>query len=69
MLCFFGLPPLAHENNALYGLKAGMEIKDKLLDLFDNFSIGVTTGAVSFGGVGNQIRAEYAVVRGITYSF
>ncbi|KAJ3382209.1 hypothetical protein HDU92_004893 [Lobulomyces angularis] len=62
ILIFFGLPPLAHENDASFGLKAGLEICEKFTDLFDDFSIGITTGMVSIGGVGNENRIEYAVM-------
>ena len=62
ILIFFGLPPLAHENDASFGLKAGLEICEKFQDMFDDFSIGITTGIVSIGGVGNENRIEYAVV-------
>ncbi|KAI8805688.1 nucleotide cyclase [Cladochytrium replicatum] len=62
ILAFFGLPPLAHENDAIYCIKAGLEVKDKFRDIFDHFSIGITTGVVSIGGVGNSIRTEYAVM-------
>ncbi|KAJ1537230.1 hypothetical protein HK096_001501 [Nowakowskiella sp. JEL0078] len=62
ILSFFGLPPLAHENDSVYGIKAAIEIMDGFKDLFDEFSIGLTTGVVSIGGVGNAIRTEYAVM-------
>jgi hypothetical protein len=62
ILIFFGLPPIAHENDASYGLKAGLEIRKQFEDLFEDFSIGITTGMVSLGGVGNESRIEYAVV-------
>ena len=62
ILCFFGLPPLAHENDSKLGLNAGVEIRDKFDDIFEDFSMGITTGVVSFGGVGAYGRAEYAVV-------
>ncbi|KAJ3226148.1 hypothetical protein HK099_005501 [Clydaea vesicula] len=62
ILIFFGLPPLAHENDASYGLKAGLEICERFLNVFDDFSIGITTGMVSIGGVGNENRIEYAVM-------
>jgi class 3 adenylate cyclase len=62
ILCFFGLPPLAHENDSKLGISAGIEIREKFLDLFEEFAIGITTGVVSFGGVGAEGRAEYAVV-------
>ncbi|KAJ3125159.1 hypothetical protein HK098_000533 [Nowakowskiella sp. JEL0407] len=62
ILVFFGLPPLAHENDAIYGIKAAIEIMEGFKEMFDEFSIGVTTGVVSIGGVGNAIRTEYAVM-------
>lgn len=61
ILAFFGLPPLAHENDAAYGLKAAIEIAKDFLK-FKSFSIGVTTGTVAIGGVGNKERTEYALV-------
>lgn len=63
ILCFFGLPPMAHENDSPLAIKASLEIKNAFLDLFEEFSIGVTTGIVAFGGVGVVGRTEYAVVR------
>jgi hypothetical protein len=69
ILIFFGLPPIAHENDASYGLKAGLEISKQFEDLFDDFSIGITTGMVSLGGVGNESRIEYAVVCFITFLY
>jgi hypothetical protein len=62
ILIFFGLPPLAHTNDATYGLKAAIEIKEKFEKQVEVFSIGLTTGAVSIGAVGNGIRTEYALV-------
>lgn len=62
ILCFFGLPPLAHENDSKLGISAGIEIRDNFASQFEEFSMGITTGVVSFGGVGITGRAEYAVV-------
>ncbi|KAI9093055.1 nucleotide cyclase [Phlyctochytrium arcticum] len=62
ILAFFGLPPKAHENDATFGIKAALEICTRYLPLFDDFSVGITTGVVSIGGVGNSIRTEYAVM-------
>ncbi|KAJ3035208.1 hypothetical protein HDV00_004245 [Rhizophlyctis rosea] len=63
ILCFFGLPPLAHENDASFGIRAGLEIVQQFYPIFqDEFSIGITTGVVSIGGVGNSVRTEYAVM-------
>ncbi|KAJ3190642.1 hypothetical protein HK101_008516 [Irineochytrium annulatum] len=61
-LAFFGLPPLAHQNDASYGVKAVLDVRDQFVDLLDEFAIGITTGVVSIGGVGNASRTEYAVM-------
>ena len=45
ILCFFGLPPLAHENDSELGISAGIEIREKFLSMFEKFSIGVTSGS------------------------
>lgn len=62
VLIFFGLPPLAHTNDATYAIKAAVEIKERFEKQFDSFSIGLTTGAVSIGAVGNPQRTEFALV-------
>ncbi|KAJ3290499.1 hypothetical protein HK104_006720 [Borealophlyctis nickersoniae] len=62
ILCFFGLPPLAHENDASFAIKAALEVCAQFSNIFDDFSIGITTGVVSIGGVGNAVRTEYAVM-------
>jgi hypothetical protein len=62
ILIFFGLPPMSHENDANFGIKAALEIKNGLTDVVSEFSIGVTTGFVSIGAVGNAQRTEYALV-------
>lgn len=62
ILCFFGLPPQAHENDTSFGIKAALQICSEFDGLFDDFSIGITTGVVAIGGVGNSVRTEYAVV-------
>ena len=62
ILCFFGLPPMAHENDPGLAVKAALDIRQEFTDAFNEFSIGVTTGVVAFGGVGLSGRTEYAVV-------
>ena len=61
LLACFGLPPLAHENDAMYGVNAAMEIA-KSFALFQEFSIGVSTGVISISGIGHTGRTEYALV-------
>jgi hypothetical protein len=62
ILCFFGLPPLANDNDSRLGVSAAIDIRENLKKLVDQFSIGITSGVVSYGGVGVIGRAEYAVV-------
>ncbi|KAI9164302.1 hypothetical protein H9P43_008131 [Blastocladiella emersonii ATCC 22665] len=62
ILAFFGLPPLAHKNDATLGVQAAMMICEELKRHFEVFSIGLTTGVVSIGGVGNSLRTEYALM-------
>ncbi|KAJ3417194.1 hypothetical protein HDV05_006400 [Chytridiales sp. JEL 0842] len=62
ILAFFGLPPLAHLNDANHGIKAVLEIHAEFSTFLEQFSIGITTGVVSIGGVGNNSRTEYAVM-------
>ena len=62
ILIFFGLPPLAHANDAIYGIKAAVDIKDKLSKASYSFSMGLTTGSIAIGAVGNGVRTEYALV-------
>ena len=55
----FGLPPLAHEDDPLRGIQAGMAIRDELKKLGVHSSIGITTGRVFCGLVGNDERRVY----------
>jgi hypothetical protein len=57
-----GLAPKAHDKDALYGVKAALDICHAFVRVVGIFSIGVTTGLVSINGVGNPVRTEYAVV-------
>lgn len=58
----FGLPPLSHENDSVYGVKAALEIAREFSESFNQFSIGVTTGVISISGIGYKTRTEYALV-------
>ncbi|KXS22366.1 adenylyl cyclase [Gonapodya prolifera JEL478] len=62
LLSFFGLPPHAHENDAQYGVKAALEIAEEFGRFFEHFNIGITTGVIAIGGVGNSVRTEYALM-------
>lgn len=62
LLAAFGLPPVAHENNALRCILAAKEVVNSLRDLGLRASCGVTTGAAFCGVVGGRGRREYSVL-------
>ena len=60
----FGLPPLAHEDDAARGVKAALLVRETLASIGVRASVGVTTGRVYCGAVGGEIRREYTVMGG-----
>lgn len=58
----FGLPPLAHEDDAVRGLQAAMAVQESLNALGLRSSIGVSTGRAFCGIVGNEQRREYTIL-------
>jgi len=63
MLCFFGLPPLAHDNDAYWAMRAAVDVRHAFRNgNIDHFAIGITTGTISIGGVGTEVRTEYALM-------
>ena len=55
----FGLPPLAHQDDPFRGLQAAMRLRAELQERGLHGSIGITTGRVFCGLVGNKVRREY----------
>lgn len=62
MMAVLGLPPLAHEDDPLRGLRAGMAIQATLDQMGVNSAIGVTTGRAFCGTVGSDRRREYTII-------
>ncbi|MBI6545871.1 MAG: AAA family ATPase, partial [Cyanobacteria bacterium NC_groundwater_1444_Ag_S-0.65um_54_12] len=62
LLAALGLPPLSHEDDALRGIRAALAIRDCLADFAMHCAIGVATGRIFCGEVGNAWRREYAVI-------
>lgn len=57
-----GLPPFAHEDDALRAVQAARRIHDDLLGLGARCSIGVAHGRVFCGVVGSVRRCEYTII-------
>ncbi|MCB0036327.1 MAG: AAA family ATPase, partial [Anaerolineales bacterium] len=57
-----GLPPLAHEDDPLRGVRAALDMADSLEALQWPYAIGVTTGRAFCGSVGSEIRREYTMI-------
>eukprot|EP00736_Rhodelphis_marinus_P009914 Rmarinus@m.18855 len=58
----FGLPPMAHEDDASRGVQCALEMVHELSSIDMVTSIGVTTGKVFCGYVGSEFRREFAVI-------
>jgi len=61
ILTVFGLPPLSHENNSIFGVRAALELQSLLRHLV-SFSIGVTTGTVFSGIIGSRRRCDHTIL-------
>ncbi|KAJ3416696.1 hypothetical protein HDV05_000526 [Chytridiales sp. JEL 0842] len=63
VLLVWGLPPFNHERDALFALKAAIEMKESLLPLLGSgFSIGVTTGTIFTGSIGSMSRSDHSIL-------
>ncbi len=57
-----GLHPLAHEDDPTLGTLAAMEMRDRIRPLEIRCAIGVATGRIFCGSIGNSSRREYALI-------
>jgi class 3 adenylate cyclase len=62
LIAALGLPPLAHEDDAVRGVLAAMNMQAELGALGLKSAVGVTTGRAFCGSVGSAARHEYALV-------
>jgi len=57
-----GLPPFAHEDDPARGVKAAVMIRKELQNLNIRSAIGITTGRIFCGSIGNNLRREYTII-------
>ncbi|HEY3476304.1 MAG TPA: AAA family ATPase, partial [Anaerolineales bacterium] len=57
-----GLPPFSHEDDPARGVQAALMIRRELTSLAVPSSIGVATGRIFCGSVGNDARREYTII-------
>jgi len=57
-----GLPPFAHEDDPVRGVRVALEMQAALQELGRPSTIGVATGRVFCGPIGNEQRREYTMV-------
>ena len=62
LLAAFGLPPVSHEDDAVRGTMAAMDVIERMKTLGLTCHIGVTTGRVFCGAIGHATRREYTIV-------
>ena len=62
LLAAFGLPPFSHEDDALRGTLASLEIQRKLSARNIRSNIGITSGPAFCGSIGSDLRREYTLL-------
>jgi class 3 adenylate cyclase/predicted ATPase len=62
LIAVLGLPPLAHEDDAVRGIRAALDMRATLEAKGLSCSTGVTTGLAFCGSVGGERRREYTIM-------
>ena len=62
LVAALGLAPLAHEDDPMRGVQAALAMQEALRTLGLRWAIGVTTGRVFCGIIGNATRQEYTII-------
>ncbi|MCK7485418.1 MAG: adenylate/guanylate cyclase domain-containing protein [Bacillus subtilis] len=62
LVAALGLPPFAHEDDPARGVQAALMIRKELAGLKVRSFIGITTGRIFCGSIGNDSRREYTTI-------
>ncbi len=62
LLAAFGLPPRSHEDDPVRAVQAALSLRARLQELGVEVSVGVASGRVFCGEIGNDRRREYTVI-------
>jgi class 3 adenylate cyclase len=62
LVAALGLPPFAHEDDPARGVQAALMIRKELAKLKVRSYIGITTGRIFCGSIGNDSRREYTTI-------
>ena len=57
-----GLPPFSHEDDPVRGVQAALMIRKELNNVNIRSYIGIATGRIFCGSVGNESRREYTII-------
>ncbi|MFN3603740.1 MAG: adenylate/guanylate cyclase domain-containing protein [Leptonema sp. (in: bacteria)] len=61
ILTAFGLPPLIHSDDPIKTIEAAIYVEKELQNIGYDSKMGIATGKVLCGTVGNEIRSEYTM--------
>jgi predicted ATPase/class 3 adenylate cyclase len=61
LLIYFGIPPIAHADDPVRAVRCAVDLRDALRGQGRRVSLGVATGRVLCGLVGNDIFREFAI--------
>ncbi len=61
ILTAFGLPPLIHDDDPIRAIRSALYAKEELRKIACESKMGIATGKVFCGTVGNEIRSEYTM--------
>jgi class 3 adenylate cyclase/tetratricopeptide (TPR) repeat protein len=62
LVAALGLPPFAHEDDPARAVQAALMIRKEMTNLNVRSYIGITTGHIFCGSIGNSTRREYTII-------